>query len=62
MVENDSWPDYKVFKSYAACLNKNFVKYVVKKREWEDGKAMTNKCLIEKSLNKQNILNTKEIL
>ena len=51
-----------LFKSYAACLDKNFVKYVADNQsEWVDGKDMTPNMLVDKSSSKYKILKTKEI-
>ena len=51
-----------LFKAYAACSDKNFVKYISDRQtEWEDGKDMTSSQLMEKAANKYKILKTKEL-
>jgi hypothetical protein len=51
-----------LFKGYAACSDKNFVKYISDKQsEWEEGKALTSQQLMGYAANKYKILKTKEI-
>lgn len=51
-----------LFKAYAACSDKNFVRYIADRQtEWEDGKEMTPTQLMEKAANKYKILKTKEL-